>query len=100
MTKFFRFNKYSQIASRALRQSLKESERVQAERRGLTSVRYQNWENGQGGEQVSVYSVSLAIAAFELYSFFGRYGLTLPPKKMLAKVLQSSLSCNAHGLSI
>ncbi|KAF8584121.1 hypothetical protein K439DRAFT_1294356, partial [Ramaria rubella] len=48
----FRFNKYSQIAARALRQSLKEEYRVQAEKRGLTSVRYQNWENGKGGEQV------------------------------------------------
>ncbi|GJJ12285.1 hypothetical protein Clacol_006526 [Clathrus columnatus] len=50
----FSFNKYSQIASRALRQSLKESERVQAEKRGLTSVRYQNWENGKAGEQIWV----------------------------------------------
>ncbi|KAF8516929.1 mitochondrial ATP synthase epsilon chain-domain-containing protein, partial [Hysterangium stoloniferum] len=46
------FNKYSQIAARALRQSLKEGERLQAERRGITLVRYQNWENGKGGEQV------------------------------------------------
>ncbi|KAF8495384.1 mitochondrial ATP synthase epsilon chain-domain-containing protein, partial [Gautieria morchelliformis] len=47
----FSFNRYSQIAARALRQSLKEGERVQAEKRGLTSVRYQNWESGKGGEQ-------------------------------------------------
>ncbi|TDL27325.1 hypothetical protein BD410DRAFT_782412 [Rickenella mellea] len=48
----FTFNKYSQIAARALRQSLNEAERVQAERRGLTVVRYQSWEDGKGGEQV------------------------------------------------
>jgi len=48
----FSFNKYSQIAARALRQSLKENQRVSAEKRGLTAVRYQRWENGQGGEQV------------------------------------------------
>jgi len=47
----FTYNKYSQIAARALRQSLKESERLKAEKRGLTAVRYQHWENGKGGEQ-------------------------------------------------
>jgi F-type H+-transporting ATPase subunit epsilon len=47
-----RYNKYSQIAARALRQSLKEGERVKAEKRGLTAMRYQHWENGKGGEQV------------------------------------------------
>ncbi|KAI0823579.1 mitochondrial ATP synthase epsilon chain-domain-containing protein [Trametes gibbosa] len=46
-----RFNKYSQIAARALRSSLKEGERVAAEKRGLTILRYQHWENGQGGPQ-------------------------------------------------
>ncbi|KAI5124367.1 hypothetical protein M0805_008971 [Coniferiporia weirii] len=48
----FSFNKYSQITARAVRQSLKESERVKAEKRGLTALRYQDWENGKGGEQV------------------------------------------------
>ncbi|KAH9833061.1 mitochondrial ATP synthase epsilon chain-domain-containing protein [Rhodofomes roseus] len=47
----FTYNKYTQIAARALRQSLNESERVQAEKRGLTILRYQNWENGVGGPQ-------------------------------------------------
>ena len=46
------FNKYTQIAARALRNSLKEEERVKAEKRGLTALRYQRWENGKGGEQV------------------------------------------------
>ncbi|KLO14198.1 hypothetical protein SCHPADRAFT_873022 [Schizopora paradoxa] len=49
---FFSFNKYSQITARAVRQSLKETERAAAEKRGLTALRYQNWENGKGGEQV------------------------------------------------
>ena len=48
----FRYNKYAQITARALRASLKEEERVVAEKRGLTSVRYQEWKNGVGGEQV------------------------------------------------
>jgi F-type H+-transporting ATPase subunit epsilon len=47
-----RYNKYMQIAARAVRQSLKENERLAAEKRGLTSVRYQYWENGVGGQQV------------------------------------------------
>ena len=47
-----RFNKYSQICARAVRQSLKENERIAAEKRGITNLRYQNWENGKGGEQV------------------------------------------------
>jgi F-type H+-transporting ATPase subunit epsilon len=46
------FNKASSIAARALRASLKEDKRVAAEKRGATILRYQKWENGQGGEQV------------------------------------------------
>ncbi|OSX65384.1 hypothetical protein POSPLADRAFT_1179086 [Postia placenta MAD-698-R-SB12] len=48
----FTYNKYTQIAARALRQSLKESERVTAEKRGTTILRYQQWQDGQGGQQV------------------------------------------------
>ena len=48
-----RYNKYTQIAARAVRQSLKENERVAAEKRGLTALRYQHWEDGKGGEQVA-----------------------------------------------
>ncbi|KAI9453344.1 mitochondrial ATP synthase epsilon chain-domain-containing protein [Russula earlei] len=48
----FTYNKYTQIAARAVRQSLKENERVMAEKRGLTALRYQHWEGGKGGEQV------------------------------------------------
>ena len=50
----YRFNKYSQICARAVRQSLKETERVKAEKRGQTILRYQNWQDGKGGEQVCV----------------------------------------------
>jgi len=49
---FMTYNKYSQIAARALRSGLKEETRLAAEKRGLTALRYQEWENGQGGEQV------------------------------------------------
>ncbi|KAG1761568.1 hypothetical protein CY34DRAFT_800338 [Suillus luteus UH-Slu-Lm8-n1] len=49
---FFTYNKYAQITARAVRQSLKESERVVAEKRGTTALKYQRWENGVGGPQV------------------------------------------------
>ncbi|KAJ3860149.1 mitochondrial ATP synthase epsilon chain-domain-containing protein [Lentinula novae-zelandiae] len=52
----FTFNKYSQITAGAVRKSLKETQRLAAEKRGLTSLRYQVWENGKGGEQVRVTS--------------------------------------------
>ncbi|KAI6010278.1 mitochondrial ATP synthase epsilon chain-domain-containing protein [Pisolithus marmoratus] len=48
----FTYNKYAQITARAVRQSLKETERVAAEKRGVTALRYQKWENGVGGTQV------------------------------------------------
>lgn len=47
-----RYNKYAQITARALRSALKEEERVVAEKRGVTSVRFQKWEGGVGGPQV------------------------------------------------
>jgi len=49
---YFSFNKYSQITARAVRNSLKEAERLNAEKHGLTALRYQHWEDGKGGEQV------------------------------------------------
>ncbi|KAH8818973.1 mitochondrial ATP synthase epsilon chain-domain-containing protein [Flagelloscypha sp. PMI_526] len=49
---FYSYNKFATITARALRASLKEDMRVAAEKRGLTSLRYQKWENGVGGEQV------------------------------------------------
>ena len=52
MTFTSRYNKYTQIAARALRQSLKEEFRVASEKRGQTILRYQKWENGVGGQQV------------------------------------------------
>ncbi|WWD22164.1 hypothetical protein CI109_106653 [Kwoniella shandongensis] len=48
---FMSWNKYTQIASRALRQALTETDRVAAEKRAIIGVRYQLWENGQSGEQ-------------------------------------------------
>ncbi|KIY66330.1 hypothetical protein CYLTODRAFT_491574 [Cylindrobasidium torrendii FP15055 ss-10] len=47
----FTYNKYSQIAARALRSSLKEEKRLLAEKRGVTQLKYQKWESGVGGTQ-------------------------------------------------
>jgi len=47
----FTYNKYTQITARAVRNSLQETHRLAAEKRGLTALRYQNWENGEGGVQ-------------------------------------------------
>ena len=52
LTAGIRYNKYASITARAVRASLKEEERVVAEKRGLTSARYQKWENGVGGQYV------------------------------------------------
>lgn len=46
------YNKYAQITARAVRSSLKETERLAAEKRGVTTARFQKWENGVGGVQV------------------------------------------------
>ncbi|KAE9386815.1 hypothetical protein BT96DRAFT_756997, partial [Gymnopus androsaceus JB14] len=50
------FNKYTQIAAGAIRKSLKETGTstgpLAAEKRGITTLRYQVWENGKSGEQV------------------------------------------------
>jgi len=48
----FTYNKYAQITAQAVRQSLKETERLAAEKRGVTALRYQKWENGVGGAHV------------------------------------------------
>ncbi|KAF8638646.1 hypothetical protein AX17_002049 [Amanita inopinata Kibby_2008] len=48
----FTYNKYTQITARAVRASLKDEQRLASEKRGLTALRYQQWENGLGSQQV------------------------------------------------
>jgi hypothetical protein len=71
-----RYNKYTQIAARAVRQSLKENERLAAEKRGLTAQRYQHWEGGKGGEQVAF--PSLSSESDELANPYDVVGASLP----------------------
>ena len=73
----YRYNKYTQIAARALRASLKEEERVVAEKRGLTILRYQRWEKGQGGPQVRAPPSPAVLAAASLTVPFPAYPLFL-----------------------
>ena len=75
-----RYNKYTQIAARAVRQSLKESERVAAEKRGLTILRYQHWENGVGGAQVSHYRFS-GVEAFINITLYPTQTYLVPPEE-------------------
>lgn len=66
---FHRFNKYSQICARAVRQSLKETERVKAEKFGVTNLRYQKWEDGKGGEQVRSFALLLYLMSLKMLTW-------------------------------
>ncbi|KAL5352628.1 hypothetical protein ACLOAV_002576 [Pseudogymnoascus australis] len=48
------YNKYLAVAARVVRKSLKEEQRVAAERRGLSELRSARWENGKQGEVKNV----------------------------------------------
>ena len=47
-----RYNTFAQVCARALRNALKEQPRLAAEKRGVTTLRYQKWQDGKGGQQV------------------------------------------------
>ncbi|KAL1977853.1 hypothetical protein VTN31DRAFT_712 [Thermomyces dupontii] len=44
------YNRYLAVAARAVRRSLKEGPRLQAERRGQSDLKFAKWENGKQGE--------------------------------------------------
>ncbi|KAJ7353242.1 hypothetical protein DFH08DRAFT_956314 [Mycena albidolilacea] len=44
------FTSYNNYRARRA-QLVQENQRLAAEKRGLTALRYQNWENGEGGVQ-------------------------------------------------
>lgn len=58
----YSYNKYAQITARAVRMSLKEEKRLAAEKRGVTTLRYQQWENGKGGQQVMIFSLKCLVS--------------------------------------
>lgn len=79
MLSFCSFNKYSQITAGAVRKSLKESQRLAAEKRGITALRYQVWENGKGGEQVCTSNLSRE------HVFIHPHRLSSTPHKILTR---------------
>ncbi|EFX05312.1 mitochondrial ATP synthase epsilon chain domain containing protein [Grosmannia clavigera kw1407] len=48
------YNRYLAVASRVVRQSLKEEPRLAAERRGQVDLRIQKWANGKAGEPANL----------------------------------------------
>ncbi|EEA23233.1 hypothetical protein TMatcc_002092 [Talaromyces marneffei ATCC 18224] len=44
------YNKYLAVASRAVRRSLKDTQRLDAERRGQSDLKFAKWESGKQGE--------------------------------------------------
>ncbi|KAB8231857.1 hypothetical protein ETB97_002613 [Aspergillus alliaceus] len=44
------YNRYLAVAARAVRRSLKENARLNAERRGQMDLRFAKWENGKQGD--------------------------------------------------
>jgi hypothetical protein len=47
----FTYNRYSGIAARAIRRSLKENKRLEAERRNESTLRVSRWKDGVQGDQ-------------------------------------------------
>ncbi|EKG21028.1 ATPase F1 complex epsilon subunit mitochondrial [Macrophomina phaseolina MS6] len=54
------YNRYLTIASRVVRRSLKEEQRLAASRRGESDLRFAKWENGKQGENSSLNSANQA----------------------------------------
>lgn len=50
---FFSYNKYTQVASRAVRAGLKDTERAAADKRAEVGMKYQTWKDGKASESVS-----------------------------------------------
>ena len=48
----FTYNRYAGIAARAVRQALKENQRLVAEKRNQSMVRVSKWKDGVQGEQI------------------------------------------------
>ncbi|OAX77733.1 hypothetical protein ACJ72_07965 [Emergomyces africanus] len=57
------YNRYLAIAARAVRRSLKEEPRLQAERRGQMDLKFAKWENGKQGDVKNLATEQAADAA-------------------------------------
>jgi len=54
------YNRYLAIAARVVRRSLKEEQRLAAETRGHSELRFAKWEGGKQGEAKSVAAANKA----------------------------------------
>lgn len=55
LQRILRYAKYSMIAARATRQSLKEADRAAAEKYSYQVLKYQSWKDGQPSESVRLF---------------------------------------------
>lgn len=87
----FRYNKFAQITARAVRSSLKEEQRLAAEKRGVSTLRYQKWENGKGGAQVRIIMENFQ----ELFSYLHRSFCLKKklPKQRKSYIRRNRISC-------
>lgn len=59
----FTYNRYLAIAARAVRRSLKEQPRLQAEKRGETDLRFAKWTNGKQSDNKNLASANASAMA-------------------------------------
>ncbi|EEQ90482.1 hypothetical protein RJZ56_007480 [Blastomyces dermatitidis] len=57
------YNRYLAVAARAVRRSLKEEPRLQAERRGQMDLKFAKWEDGKQGEVKNLAAAQVETAA-------------------------------------
>ncbi|PGH05998.1 F-type H+-transporting ATPase subunit epsilon [Blastomyces parvus] len=57
------YNRYLAVAARAVRRSLKEEPRLQAERRGQMELKFAKWENGKQGDMKNLAAVQAETTA-------------------------------------
>ncbi|KAH7073634.1 mitochondrial ATP synthase epsilon chain-domain-containing protein [Paraphoma chrysanthemicola] len=57
------YNRYIAVASRVVRRSLKEDQRIIAERRGQSELRFAKWENGKQSEVKDLNAATLQAQA-------------------------------------
>jgi len=57
------YNRYLAIAARVVRRSLKEEQRLAAERRGEMELRFAKWSNGKQGDVENLAAANAAVVA-------------------------------------
>ncbi|KAG9241359.1 mitochondrial ATP synthase epsilon chain domain-containing protein [Calycina marina] len=57
------YNKYLSVAASVVRRSLKDTQRLAAEKRGVSELRFAKWNNGKQGDNKNVADANAAAAA-------------------------------------